>query len=103
MLALNYGINCIWNEKLLAVLTHRIQFPLLSDIWQTLIPTMLSGHEGLPGAQSREGHPFQPAVSAAISLQLSQTTAQSCAELPPPWLGDADSTQRPALLHRSQH
>lgn len=63
---------------------------------------LVPGSQQHPGAEGCKGHVLQPAVSSAVSLQLPQVTAQDTAELPAPRLGDEDSPQRSAFLHRPQ-
>lgn len=64
--------------------------------------TLVSGSQQHPGAEGCEGHVLQPAVSPTFPLQFPQVTAQGTAELPASRLGDEDSPQRTAFLHRPQ-
>lgn len=60
------------------------------------------GSQQHPGAKGGEGHVLQPAVAPAVALQLPQVATQDTAELPAPGLGDEDSPQWTAFLHRPQ-
>lgn len=79
--------------------------PGIADTWKQHVakssnaPCYSLGCQGLTHTSGCERHPFQPTVPTAITLQLPQTTTQSHPELPATWLGNEDSTQRPALLH----
>lgn len=64
--------------------------------------TLVPGSQQHPGAKGCEGHVLQPTVSPAVPLQLPQVAAQNTAELPAPRLGDEDSPQWTAFLHRPQ-
>ncbi len=61
-----------------------------------------SGSQQHPGAEGCERHILQPAVSSAVPLQLPQVTAQDTAELPASRLGNENSPQWTAFLHRPQ-
>lgn len=61
---------------------------------------MVPGSQQHPGAARCKGHILQPTVSPAVPLQLPQVTAQDTAELLASRLGDEDSPQWTAFLHR---
>lgn len=76
---------------------------LFKQNWQEIrILFFVPGRKQHPSAEGCKRHILQPAVSSAISLQLSQISAQTGAELPAPRLGNEDSPQRTTLFHRSQ-